>query len=183
METITNSFLLVALTEMGDKTQLLALVLAMRFKKPWTIMLGILIATVLNHAFASWVGIQASNYIPEVYLKWILAISFFIFSVWVLIPDKDEGLEEKKGLGALLTTITTFFMAEMGDKTQLATVALAAKYSSLTLVTIGSTFGMMLTSALAVFAGDKLTKHVPMQWIHRIAAVIYFISGVVILLK
>lgn len=183
LETIFNSFFIVALTEMGDKTQLLALVLAMKFKKPWTIMLGILVATILNHAFASWVGIQASNLIPANYLKWILAISFFGFSIWVLIPDKDEGLDEKKGLGAFLTTVTTFFMAEMGDKTQLATVALAAKYSSLTFVTIGSTLGMMLTSALAVFAGDKLTKHISMTWIHRVAAVIYFISGIVILLK
>lgn len=183
METLTNSFLLVALTEMGDKTQLLALVLAMKFKKPWTILLGILIATVLNHLLASWVGLQAANHIPENYLKWILAVTFFAFSIWVLIPDKDEGLDEKKGRGALLTTIITFFIAEMGDKTQLATVALAAKYTNLTLVTVGSTLGMMLTSALAVFTGDKLTQRISMKWVHRIAAVVYFMSGIYILMR
>lgn len=183
MDTIFNSFVLVALTEMGDKTQLLAFVLASKFKKPWTILFAIFIATILNHLLASWVGVAASNFLPEIYLKWILAISFFVFSIWVLIPDKDEGLKDGNKWGAFLTTLVAFFLAEMGDKTQLATVALAAKYSSLMLVTVGSTLGMMLTSGLAVFTGEKLTKRISMKWIHRFAAVVYFISGLYIILN
>lgn len=183
MDIIFNSFIFVALTEMGDKTQLLAFVLASRFRKPWTIFAGIFVATVLNHLLAAWAGRFVSDLIPYQYLKWILALTFIVFAVWVMIPDKDEGLNEKRKWGAFVTTVITFFLAEMGDKTQLATVALAAKYNDLGLVTIGSTLGMMLTSGLAVFFGDKMTKKIPMKWIHAVAAVFYVIFAIAIIVK
>ncbi len=183
MDIILNSFVFVALTEMGDKTQLLAFVLASRFKKPWTIFFGIFVATVLNHLLAAWAGRFVSDLIPHLYLKWILALTFIGFAIWVMIPDKDEGLNEKRKWGALLTTIVTFFIAEMGDKTQLATVALAAKYNDLGLVTIGSTLGMMVTSGLAVFFGDKMTKKIPMKWVHALAALFYVIFAIAIVVK
>ncbi len=181
MEIIFNSFVIVALTEMGDKTQLLAFLLASRFKKPWTILAGILIATILNHLLAAWAGELLTKYIPMEVLTWILAISFFGFAFWVLIPDKDDGLKEHRGWGAFLTTLVAFFLAEMGDKTQLATTAMAAKYQSTFFVTIGSTLGMMLTSALAVIFGDKLTQKISMKWIHRCASVFYVVLGIIII--
>lgn len=180
---IFNSFLLVSFTEMGDKTQLLAFVLATRFKKPWTIFAGIFVATILNHVLAASAGVWVANTVSPIVLKRTLAAIFFIFAVWILIPDKDEGLSETRKWGAFLTTVVTFFLAEMGDKTQIATVTLAAKYHDLILVTIGTTIGMMLTDGLAVFFGDKMTKHIPMKWIHILAAILYIIFGVGILIN
>ena len=180
---IFNSFLLVSLTEMGDKTQLLAFVLAGRFKKPWTIFAGIFVATVLNHVLAASFGVLVANAISPLFLKRILAAIFLIFAVWILIPDKDEGLSETRTWGAFTTTVVTFFLAEMGDKTQIATVTLAAKYHNLLLVTIGTTIGMMLTDGLAVFFGDKMTKYIPMKWVHISAAVLYIIFAVGILVS
>lgn len=183
MITIFNSLLLVFATEMGDKTQLLAFVLATRFKKPWTVLLGIFIATVLNHYFASALGGVAATYIPEHILKIILATLFFGFAVWVLIPDKEEDVDEKYKYGALLTTIVLFFLAEMGDKTQLSTVALAAKYQETINVTIGTTLGMLLANAPAVFFGEKIKKYVPMKLIHIGASILYILFGLVVLFK
>ncbi len=183
MDIIFHSFIIVALTEMGDKTQLLAFLLASRFKKPWTILFGIFIATILNHLLAAWVGEFITRFIPMNVLTWVLALSFFGFAIWVLIPDKDDGLDDKRAWGAFLTTLVAFFLAEMGDKTQLATTAMAAKYQSTFFVTIGSTLGMMLTSALAVVFGDRLTQKISMKWIHRAASVFYVILGILILYK
>lgn len=183
MITIFNSLLLVFATEMGDKTQLLAFVLATRFKKPWTVLLGIFIATILNHYFASALGGVAASYIPEHILKIILATLFFGFAIWVLIPDKDEDVDNKHKYGALLTTIILFFFAEMGDKTQLSTVALAAKYQETINVTIGTTLGMLLANAPAVFFGEKIKKYVPMKLIHIGASILYILFGLVVLFK
>lgn len=181
MEAALNSFLLVFASEMGDKTQLLALVLASRFKKPWTIMAGILAATLLNHALASWAGGWLSSFFSAQILAWILAATFLAFAVWILIPDKDEELKEAGKFGAFLTTVVAFFMAEMGDKTQLATVALGAKYASPIIVTAGTTVGMLASDGLAVFFGHKLTERISMKWVRRTASFLFAAFGLAIL--
>ena len=167
---------------MGDKTQLLALVLAAQFKKPIPIMFGILIATLLNHALASYIGSFITQFVSPDLLKWGLALSFIGFGVWMLIPDKDEGFNDNKKWGPFLTTTIAFFIAEMGDKTQLATVALGAKYSSPLYVTIGTTVGMLGADGLAVFFGYKFTNKIPMNLIHKISSGIFILFGLSILL-
>ena len=182
MLVIFNSFLLVAATEMGDKTQLLAFVLATRFRKPWTIMAGIFTATVLNHVLAASLGSWVSQAIPHQYLKWILAMIFILFAAWILIPDKDEGGDDANRFGAFLTTLITFFLAEMGDKTQLSTIALAAKYQNVALVTIGTTIGMMFSDGLAVVFGEKITEKISMKWVRIFAATLFVAFGIAILI-
>lgn len=179
---IFNSFLLVAFTEMGDKTQLLAFILASKFKKPWTILAGIFVATILNHLLAASFGVWISNAVSAQTLKWILSSIFLIFAVWILIPDKEEDIDKAPRWGAFLTSAVTFFLAEMGDKTQLATVTLAAKYHDLVLVTVGTTIAMMVTDGPAVFFGDIITKKIPMKWIHITAAVLYVAFAIGILI-
>ena len=166
---------------MGDKTQLLALLLTVKFKKPWTILAGVLVATIFNHGLAAWGGSWLSTQFSQETLKWTLASSFFIFACWILIPDKEEKWERKKYFGAFLTTVIAFFIAEMGDKTQLATIALAAKYTNITTVTIGSTFGMMASNGLAIFFGNQLLKKIPLKWIRIFASLLFFLFGVMIL--
>lgn len=178
VEIILKSFLLVASTEMGDKTQLLALILASRFKKPWTIMAGILVATILNHAIASYFGVWISKNIDPTYLKYALIVVFVGFAVWILIPDKEDELQSNPRFGAFLTTLITFFIAEMGDKTQLSTVALSAEYQNVLLVTIGTTFGMIFSDGLAVFLGEKITKVVSMRWIHIFSSLLYLLFAI-----
>lgn len=182
MQAIVHSFLLVFISEMGDKTQLLSLVLAARFKKPWPIMAGILVATLLNHALASYVGSFVTRYVSHEMLKNILAATFVGFGLWMLIPDKDDGFEEKRSWGPFVTTTVAFFFAEMGDKTQLATVALGAKFVSPLLVTIGTTVGMLGADGLAVFFGHRFTDRIPMTWIHRVASAIFILFGIGIFL-
>lgn len=182
LESLYQSFLLVVFSEMGDKTQLLALVLAVKYKKPWTIIAGILTATVLNHALAAWVGSWASTLFTSEILKWILALLFFAFAVWILIPDKDEDLKEDSRFGPFWTTTIAFFLAEMGDKTQLATAALGARFNTeLVAVTIGTTLGMLVADGLAVFLGKKLTQVFSMQWIRYVTAGLFFLFGILIL--
>jgi len=181
-QAISGSFVLVAISEMGDKTQLLAFSLATRYKKPLPIMGGIFLATVLNHALASSVGQWVSNRIPESLLEFILAATFIGFGIWTLKPDKLETDRDGPKLGAFLTTAVLFFLAEMGDKTQLATVALAARYHSAVSVTIGTTAGMMLTDGLAVFLGEKLAGSARMKWIRRAAAALFIVFGVISLI-
>lgn len=178
MEAIINSTVLVFISEMGDKTQLLALILAAKFRKPVPILLGIFIATLLNHALASYVGSFITNYFSADTLRWSLAITFIGFGLWVLIPDKDEGLKMSDRYGAFVTTLIAFFIAEMGDKTQLATVALGAKYTSILAVTFGTTLGMMLANAPAVYFGQWFTDRIPMKWVHRIASVLFIGFGI-----
>ena len=181
-ESIIQSFFLVLASEMGDKTQLLALVLASRFKKPWTIMAGILVATLLNHGLASWAGGWISAQVSPELMRWILSGTFFAFALWILIPDKDEGLDDKYKYGAFVTTVIVFFLAEMGDKTQLATVALGAKFAAPIAVTLGTTMGMLVADGLAVFFGQKLTEKVPMKTIRIFACALFAIFGILILL-
>lgn len=165
---------------MGDKTQLLALVLAARFKKPWTILAGVFVATVLNHALASWAGVWIASWLPPEKLKWVLAFIFFAFAAWILVPDKDGELKKESRFGAFVTTVIVFFLAEMGDKTQLATIALGARYADAWMVTTGSTFGMLASNALAIFLGERLLRRIPMQWIRVAAALIFAAFGLLI---
>ncbi len=181
MEAFINSFVLVFISEMGDKTQLLALVLAAKFRKPVPIMIGILIATLLNHALASYVGSFITLYVPPDVLKWTLATTFIGFGLWMLIPDKDEGFEDKKGWGPFITTTVAFFFAEMGDKTQLATVALGAKFTAPLIVTVGTTLGMLAANFPAVLFGHKFTEKIPMKTVHKIASAIFIIFGIAII--
>lgn len=182
MTAVVNSFLLVFLSEMGDKTQLLALILTARYKKPWVILAGVLVATLANHALASGVGSWIASQVSAQTLKWILALVFFFFAGWILIPDKEGEAQNSSKFGVFLTTLISFFLAEMGDKTQLATVALGAQYSSLLLVTIGSTLGMMGSNALAIFLGDGLLKRIPMKSVRIFASILFVLFGIGILL-
>lgn len=185
MEAFLISTGVVALAEIGDKTQLLALVLAAKFRKPVPIILGILAATLVNHAMAGAAGAWISAAIGPVAMRWILGISFIAMAAWTLIPDKlnDEGDRDKAPrFGVFGTTLVAFFLLEMGDKTQIATVALAAKYSSLVAVVAGTTLGMMLANVPAVLLGEVAAKKLPMKVVHRTAAGIFFVLGVSVLL-
>ena len=177
LQTILSSFLLVALSEMGDKTQLLALSLAARFKKPWPVMGGILVATLLNHSLASYAGNWISSVFHPDLLRYLLGVSFIVFGLWTLFPDAMVKKEEASDAGAFLTAAFLFFLAEMGDKTQLVTVALSARYHSVFSVTAGTTLGMLASDSLAVFLGEKLAEKFPMVWIRRVAAALFFLFG------
>lgn len=180
MTGVFESFLLVVAAEMGDKTQLLALILAARFRRPWPILAGILVATLLNHALAAWAGTWIASVIPVVWQKTVLASVFIGFAAWILVPDKEDGEGIAERGGAFVTTLVAFFLAEMGDKTQLATVALAARYQSLISVIIGTTLGMLVADGLAVVFGERLTRRIPLDWVRRIAALLFFIFGLTI---
>jgi len=177
LEAIVSSFLLVAASEMGDKTQLLALSLATRFRRPWTIMGGILVATVLNHTLAAEVGAWVSAHVRPQLMAGVLGATFIGFGLWTLVPDTLESEKSPSRFGPFLTTVVLFFLAEMGDKTQLATVALAARFQSVVLVTVGTTLGMLAADGLAVFLGDRLGARVPMRWIRIGAAGLFFLFG------
>jgi len=173
----------VALAELGDKTQLLALVLAARFRKPVPIVLGILAATLLNHALAGAAGRWIATLVAPLTMRWILGVSFIAVAVWMLIPDKyEEQSARPPRFGVFLTTLFSFFLLEMGDKTQIATVALAARYPSLLAVVAGTTLGMMLANVPAVYLGEALAQRIPLRFVHTIAAVIFVVLGVFVLL-
>ena len=174
-----SSFLIVALAEMGDKTQLVALSFASRYRRPWTVMLGILLATTANHALASTAGTWVASRIPAVVLAWILGLGFIGFGIWTLVPDRFEERSSASRWGPLATTAVVFFLAEMGDKTQLATVALSARFAAPLAVTVGTTLGMLASDGLAVLAGQSLAARVPMSWIRRLAAVTFFVFGAI----
>ena len=175
---------IVALAEMGDKTQLLALVLAARFKKPWPIVWGILVATVLNHAMAGALGAWVTTQISPQTLRYILGASFIAMAVWMLVPDKlDDAADSKKPrFGVFGTTVVLFFLAEMGDKTQIATVAMAAHFPDPVLVVVGTTLGMLIADVPAVFIGDRLSAKIPMRLVHGIAAALFAVLGAATLL-
>lgn len=183
MDSLFNSFFLVTFAEIGDKTQLLSLLLATRFKKPWTILLGIFIATVINHALAVWVGKLGAELIPAHIARYVLAVIFFAFALWILVPDKEEGLSTKSHFGAFGATLVTFFLAEMGDKTQLASVALGAKYNGAWKVTLGTTLGMLAANVPAIFLGEKVFRYLPLKIVRIIAALSFVGFGVFILLS
>jgi putative Ca2+/H+ antiporter (TMEM165/GDT1 family) len=182
METFFNSFLLVFSGEMGDKTQLLSLVLASKYRKPWTILSGVFVATLLNHGLASWVGLWISLLVSPEVLRWTLGLTFFVFAVWILVPDKESEFQESGGLSVFLTTVVVFFLAEMGDKTQLATIALGAKYASTLTVIIGTTLGMMAANALAIFLGPRLLLKIPMKWVRMFSAILFLAFGALVLI-
>ena len=183
MEAFAASVLLVAIAEIGDKTQLLSLYLAARYRSPGPIVAGIAVATLANHALAGALGAWVATLVSPDALRWILGIAFLACAVWALFADTlsaPTGLERGR-LGVFLITLVAFFVAEMGDKTQLATLALAAKYSSVGSVVLGTTLGMMIANAPVVYAGERLAKHVPVAWARRIAALLFAVTGMVTL--
>mgnify|MGYP001809892612 FL=1 len=185
LEAFAVSTGVVALGEMGDKTQLLALLLVARWRQPWTIAAGILVATLANHAGAAALGTLVTRWLSPELMRWILGISFIAVALWMLKPD--DASEEVEGAGTgrwgvFGLTVIAFFLAEMGDKTQIATVMLAARFDAPVVVTAGTTLGMMLANAPALWLGDALLKRVPIAWVHRIAAVVFLSLGVAVLL-
>ncbi len=183
MEAFLISTGIVALAEIGDKTQLLAFILAAKFRKPVPITLGILVATLANHGFAGAVGSWITTLMGPETLRWVLGVSFIAMAAWTLIPDKfDEDDAKLARFGVFTTTLIAFFLAEMGDKTQVATIALAAQYQNLVAVVAGTTFGMMLANVPAVIMGDRIADKMPVKWVHRIAAGIFAVLGVATLL-
>ncbi|HNQ10977.1 MAG TPA: TMEM165/GDT1 family protein [Giesbergeria sp.] len=183
MEAFLVSTSIVALAEMGDKTQLLALVLAARFRKPWPIVWGIFVATVFNHALAGAAGAWITTLIGPQMLRWVLGVSFIAMAVWMLIPDKLEDGDTGEGprWGVFGTTVVAFFLAEMGDKTQIATVMLAAQYSGWLWVVAGTTLGMMLANAPVVWLGERITRRIPLRTVHVVSAGIFLVLGILAL--
>lgn len=189
MEAFWLSTGIVALAEMGDKTQLLALMLAARYRQPWPIVGGIFLATVLNHTLAGALGAWLTQWLGPDILRWVLGLSFIGMALWMLVPDKldDAAVQTRPGWGVLLTTTVAFFLAEMGDKTQIATVMLAAQYQAqqatlaLLWVVAGTTLGMLLANAPVVWLGDALVRKLPIHWVHRISALIFLVLGLLAL--
>jgi putative Ca2+/H+ antiporter (TMEM165/GDT1 family) len=184
IEALLVSTGVVALAEIGDKTQLLALLLAARFRKPWPIVAGILAATLLNHALAGLLGAWITSWLSPGVLRWVLGVSFLAMAAWTLIPDKieDDEAQFASRLGVFGATFVSFFLAEMGDKTQIATVAMAAQYAQVQAVVAGTTLGMLIANVPVVFAGDRLAQRIPMQWVHRAAAALFALLGVAALM-
>ncbi|MBV7539117.1 TMEM165/GDT1 family protein [Duganella sp. sic0402] len=183
MEAFFVSTGIVALAEIGDKTQLLAFVLAARFRRPLPIVAAIFVATIANHAFAAAIGAWITSLLGPELLRWVLGASFLAMAAWTLVPDKlDEEETHLARYGVFLTTLIAFFLAEMGDKTQVATVALAARYHSMLAVVAGTTLGMMLANVPAVYFGDKIANKISLKLVHGIAALIFAALGVATLL-
>ena len=179
MEAFLVSTGVVALGEMGDKTQLLAMLLAVRFRRPVAIVLGILVATLLNHAAAGLVGGWVASALGPDVLRWVIGVSFIAMAGWMMVPDKidDDEATTAQRFGVFGTTVLTFFLAEMGDKTQIATVALAARYQDIVAVVAGTTLGMLIADVPAVFLGEKIAQKVSMKLVHSIAAAVFVVLG------
>jgi putative Ca2+/H+ antiporter (TMEM165/GDT1 family) len=174
---------IVALAEVGDKTQLLAFLLAAKFRKPAPIIIGILVATLANHAFAGALGAWLTSLVTPEALRWILGLSFIAMAAWTLIPDRlDEGDAKLDRFGVFGATLVAFFLAEMGDKTQVATVALAAQYQAFFQVVAGTTLGMMIANVPAVLLGERIAGRMPVRLVHGIAAAIFAVLGIATLL-
>ena len=179
LDAFLHSTLLVAVSEIGDKTQILSLILAARYRKSIPIVFGILVATLANHALAAFGGTLLMHTALKAWMPLILALSFIGLGLWILVPDKvddDEGTV-KKDYGAFVTTTIMFFLAEMGDKTQFATIALAAEYNNILMVVAGSTLGMMIANVPAVIFGDKIMKYVPLKWVRIVASLLFIGFG------
>lgn len=179
MEAILTSISTVALAEMGDKTQLLALFLAARFRSKFQIVLGIVAATIINHLISAWLGVQITNWVPSAWLNWLIGASFIAVGLWILIPDKDDS-EESSFLksGAFIATFVLFFIAEVGDKTQIATVLLGANYHSVLWVTVGSTIGMLIANVPVVYAGQWLMERIDPKKTRIAACVLFLLMGI-----
>jgi putative Ca2+/H+ antiporter (TMEM165/GDT1 family) len=184
MESLLISTAVVALAEIGDKTQLLAFILAARFKKPLPIILGILVATLLNHGLAGALGAWLTSVVSPDVLRWVLGLSFIGMAIWTLIPDRieEEETQVARRFGVFGATLLTFFLVEMGDKTQIATVALAAHYAAPWMVILGTTLGMLIADVPAIFVGDRLASKIPMKLVHAVAAAVFALLGLVTLL-
>jgi putative Ca2+/H+ antiporter (TMEM165/GDT1 family) len=184
MESLLVSTAVVALAEIGDKTQLLAFILAARFKKPLPIILGILVATLLNHGLAGALGAWLTSVVSPDVLRWVLGLSFIGMAIWTLIPDRieEEETQVARRFGVFGATLLTFFLVEMGDKTQIATVALAAHYAAPWMVILGTTLGMLIADVPAIFVGDRLASKIPMKLVHAVAAAVFALLGLVTLL-
>lgn len=184
MEALLISAGVVAIAEIGDKTQLLALVLAARFRKPIPIIIGILVATLANHALAAWAGALVAGWLGPDILRWILGVSFLAMAVWILIPDAvDDDAASDNRFGPFLATVVSFFLLEIGDKTQIATIALSARFNDLLLVTAGTTLGMMLANVPAVLVGEAAATRIPLKLVHGAAAAIFAVLGVMALMN
>lgn len=180
MDAFLASTLAVAIAEIGDKTQLLSLFLVARFATRTPIILGILLATLLNHALSAWIGAWVASWIPEAWLPWILAVSFVAIALWLLIPDKDDSGDSRfLGMGAFMATTVMFFIAEIGDKTQIATVVLAARYTETFWVVVGTTVGMLLANIPVIMAGRWIMDRLPLATA-RIAASLLFVALAVV---
>ncbi len=183
MEAFLVSTGVVALAEIGDKTQLLAFILAAKLRRPLPIVLGILVATLANHAFAGALGAWITSVLGPETLRWVLGLSFIGMAIWTLIPDKfDESDAKLARFGVFGTTLVAFFLVEMGDKTQIATVALAAQYHAFFTVVAGTTLGMMIANVPAVLLGDRIAHRMPIRLVHGIAAAIFLVLGIATLL-
>lgn len=184
METLLTSTAIVGLAEIGDKTQLLAILLATRFQRPWPIIAGIFLATVANHFFAALIGAETASILRGPWFQALIGLSFVAMGLWTLVPDRLDPLEQKPPrYGAFLTTLIAFFIVEMGDKTQLATMALAARFQSLAWVTAGTTLGMMLANVPAVFLGNQLIERVPLKLVRAVAAVLMIATAAALLIE
>jgi putative Ca2+/H+ antiporter (TMEM165/GDT1 family) len=186
LEAFAVSTGVVALGEMGDKTQLLALLLAARYRAPRAIIAGIFVATLANHAAAAALGTWLTRWLDPQWMRWLLGASFIAVALWMLVPDRaDDAAKDRPSARAGVFWLTTvaFFLAEMGDKTQVATVMLAAKYDALVTVSAGTTLGMMIANVPAVLLGDRVLRKVPVRWVHRIAAVVFAAIGIALLLR
>jgi putative Ca2+/H+ antiporter (TMEM165/GDT1 family) len=184
LEALLVSTGVVAVAEIGDKTQLLALLLTTRFRAPWPIVAGILVATLLNHALAGAVGNWLVRFAGPDVLRWILGISFILMAAWALIPDSaPEDSAQAPRYGVFIATVIAFFLVEMGDKTQVATVALAAQFQSLAAVVVGTTLGMLIANVPVVFAGDALLRRVPLKIVRGIAAASFVLLGLYVLIR
>ena len=187
MEAFLSSTLAVAIAEIGDKTQLLALFLAARYCRPYAITLGVFVATLVNHALSAWIGLALAAVIPEQWIPWLIAGSFIAIAIWLLVPDKDDDdLGRFASYGPFLATLVLFFLAEIGDKTQIATVVLAAKYStdiwSSLVVIMGTTVGMLLANVPVIFAGKWLMDRMPLNIARKAAFVLFVVLAIATLI-
>lgn len=185
MNAFLTSIAAVALAEIGDKTQLLAIVLAARFRRPLPIIAGILFATLANHLGAAWLGFAIASILDGAWFRYLIAFSFIAMAAWSLVPDTFEEGEQRKSsrAGAFLTTLVAFFLVEMGDKTQIATIALGARFHDVIAVTLGTTLGMLIANVPAVFAGQALIERIPMRAMRIVAALLFLALGLWLLLQ
>jgi len=186
LQALLTSTAVVALAEIGDKTQLLAILLATRFKRPWPIIAGIFAATIVNHFFAALIGSEVAAFLDGKWFRYAVAVSFLAMAAWTLVPDKlddDEEAAKPARFGVFVTTVVSFFLVEMGDKTQIATIALGARYHDAVQVALGTTLGMMIANVPAVFLGHELIRRVPMKVVRMVTAALFAVIGLWLLLQ